>query len=406
MKAEFIFPMTLFLFLFLSNLGPFAPSVLAKSTRQADHVVLILLDSFSPHYMAMYHLPNLRHLANEGVWYSRAQGVFPANTTANHTSILTGAYPDKTGIPNNSRYDRDLGKLRGPLRDIQVATLPEILAQHNLVTVELAHFLLEGRQAISYPKHGPESFKQAMEVHNPDLMIYLDMDVDTQGHRLGPYAMGDVLLKTDRDMGTIMAYLESVGKLEKTAFIVASDHSMIENTLPSAAPRLLEDLEKAGYSVATSNNQIRKDTDLVAITAGSIFLYLRDGRFDQERYNQLVHFLGDIPHIDVFTASDLREKHADPYALGDLVVAPKPGYVLKKGTGGGIHGVPETQHTTLLLSGAGIQKGLVLGQANTVDITPTVLHLLGLEIPEQVDGKILKGALQASSFDWKKLLGL
>lgn len=402
MKVETFLLLNLTVFLLLILFTGLAEA----KPRPADRVVLILLDSFSPHYMAMYNLPNLRKLVDDGVWYARAQGVFPANTTANHTSILTGAYPNKTGIPNNSRYDRSLDRLRSPLRDIQVPAVSEILAEEGLVTVELAHFLLEGRQAISYKQHGPTHFIEALETHNPDLVIYLDMDVDTQGHRRGPYNMQEVLSKTDRDIGAIIEYLQAQDKLEGTTFIVASDHSMIDHSLPEAAPRLLDDLKAAGFSVATTNQQIKPDTDLVAITAGSIFLYIREGRLTEERYHKLVAHLKAIPNTDTFTAEDLKEKHADPYALGDLVIAPRPGYVLKSSTGGGIHGVPETQHTTLLLSGAGIKSGVVNGRANTVDIVPTILYLLGQEIPDNLDGKILTDALQLSLFSLKRILGL
>lgn len=169
---------------------------------------------------------------------------------------------------------------------------------------------------------------------------------------------------------------------------------------------MLEDLKRAGFSVATTNQQIRPNTDLVAITAGSIFLYIREGRLDQARYDELIAFLKAIPNTDVFTKDELIDKHADPYAVGDIVVAPRPGYVLSSGSGGGIHGVPETQHTTLFLSGAGIRKGEVQGRANTVDIAPTILHLLGLDIPEHMDGEILKGAVPASTLNWRSILGL
>lgn len=378
----------------------------AKNTRLADHVVLIILDSFSPDYMAMYDLPNLRKLADQGVWYARARGVFPSNTTANHTTILTGAYPNKTGIPNNSRYDRDTDRLRSPLRDIQVPTLPEVLNAHGLVTVELAHFLLEGRKAISYAQHGAANFIKAFEAHNPDLLIYLDMDVDTEGHRRGPYNMKEVLQKTDGDIGEMMLYLEEQGKLAKTAFIVASDHGMIENSLPAAAPKLLDDLKKAGFSVATANAQIRKNTDLVAISAGGIFLYIREGRLDEGRMEQLLSFLNGIPNTDILTENDLRARNADPFAVGDIVVVPRCGFVLASGAGGGMHGVPETEHTTLLLSGAGIRQGLVRGRANTVDIAPTILHLLGLDIPEYMDGQVLKDGVETPTLDWRRLLGL
>lgn len=392
--------------LFAANLGPCVGRVSATNTRLAQHVVLIILDGFSPHYMAMYDLPNLRQLTNQGVWYSRAQGIFPSNTTANHTTILTGAYSNKTGIPNNSRYDRATDRIRSPLRDIQVPTLPEILDENNLITVEQAHFLLEGRKAIRYAEHGPINFKDAMETHRPDLLIYLDMDVDTQGHRRGPYNMQKTLQKTDADIGEMIAYLKEQDLFDQTTFIVCSDHGMIENSLPETAPKLLDKIRRAGFSVATTNQQIRKDTDLVAITTGSIFLYIREGRLEGPRYDELLSLLQALPNTDVFTKEELLTKHTDPYAVGDIVVAPRPGFVLSSGGGGGMHGVPETEHTTLLLSGAGIRVGQVQGRANTVDITPTILHLLGIEIPEHMDGEVLKGALKTPALNWKSILGL
>ncbi len=150
--------------------------------------------------------------------------------------------------------------------------------------------------------------------------------------------MKEVLEKTDSDIGQIMAYLKEQGKFDQTTIIVASDHSMIENSLPQTAPNLLDDLKQAGFSVATSNIQIRRNTDLVAITAGGIFLYIREGRLDDARLEQLLALLNAIPNTDILTDSDLRARNADPYAVGDIVVVPRPGFVLSSGAGGGMHG--------------------------------------------------------------------
>src|SRR5690554_6005902 len=95
--------------------------------RGVEHVILFIFDSFRPDYLAMYDLPNLRQLVYEGVYYGNARGVMPSTTTTNHTSILTGAYPNHTGIPNNAQYNRETDQIVAPLRDIQVPTLPEIL---------------------------------------------------------------------------------------------------------------------------------------------------------------------------------------------------------------------------------------------------------------------------------------
>ena len=395
--GDYILLLTLIVSLVFVN--PLTSRAHAKNQRLADHVILIILDGFSPDYMAMYDLPNLRSLVNEGVIFTRAQGIFPSNTTANHTSILTGAYPNRTGIPNNTMYDRESDRLYGGLRNIQVPTLPEILDSEGMVTVEQAHFLLDGRKAISYA-HGVDNFKKAMDTHKPDLLIYLEMDTDTQGHRRGPYNMQETLLKVDSDIGEMLQYLEDAGIRDKTAVIVASDHGMIESSLPGMAPHILDYLKDAGFSIATTDRAIKKNTDIVAITAGSLFLYFREGRIDETKYNTIMSILETIPNVDVLTETELRAMHTDPYALGDIVLAPRPGYVLTTGSGGGMHGVPETQHTTLILSGAGIREGQVQGRANTVDIAPTILHLLGLDIPDTIDGEVLKGAIRPPKINW------
>lgn len=71
MKIETVLLISVTVLVLLANLSPFLGHATARTSQ---HVVLIILDSFSPHYMAMYDLPYLRKLTNEGVWYSRAQG--------------------------------------------------------------------------------------------------------------------------------------------------------------------------------------------------------------------------------------------------------------------------------------------------------------------------------------------
>lgn len=379
--------------------NPLISNVYAKTQRLVDHVILIIPDGFSPDYMAMYDLPNLRSLANNGVFFARAKGVFPPNSTPNHASILTGTYPEQTSLPNNTMYDREKDRIYGELRDIQVPTLPEILHAEGMVTVEQNHFLLGNRKAISY-SHGVDNFKRAMTAHKPDLLIYLEKETDAQGHRVGPYNMKETLLQFDSDLGEMLAYLEEAGIRDKTAVIIASDHGMIETSLPGVAPQLLEDLKDAGFSVADSNSAIEDNTDIVAIRTGSLFLYCREGRIDKTKYDTIMSIVETIPNAHILTEKELRARHTDPYALGDIVIAPQPGYVISTGGGGGVHGVPETQRTTLILSGAGFREGQIQGRANTVDIAPTILYLLGVEVPDTMDGEVLKGAIMPPKIDW------
>jgi arylsulfatase A-like enzyme len=46
----------------------------------------------------------------------------------------------------------------------------------------------------------------------------------------------------------------------------------------------------------------------------------------------------------------------------------------------------------LFIEGPGIRKGVHLSSAEMVDIAPTLLHILGIPIPGDMDGKVLKEA--------------
>jgi predicted AlkP superfamily phosphohydrolase/phosphomutase len=51
----------------------------------------------------------------------------------------------------------------------------------------------------------------------------------------------------------------------------------------------------------------------------------------------------------------------------------------------------------LILSGAGVNRGTRLEGASIMDLTPTILHAQGLEVPQDLDGRVLSEAFSASS---------
>lgn len=51
----------------------------------------------------------------------------------------------------------------------------------------------------------------------------------------------------------------------------------------------------------------------------------------------------------------------------------------------------------VVLSGAGIKPGTRLQDANILDLTPTILHTMGLDVPYDLDGRVLSEAFDDSS---------
>jgi len=51
----------------------------------------------------------------------------------------------------------------------------------------------------------------------------------------------------------------------------------------------------------------------------------------------------------------------------------------------------------LILAGAGVKAGTQLAEASILDLTPTILHALGVAVPQDLDGRVLSEAFEASS---------
>jgi hypothetical protein len=51
----------------------------------------------------------------------------------------------------------------------------------------------------------------------------------------------------------------------------------------------------------------------------------------------------------------------------------------------------------VVLAGAGVRAGAQLEKADILDLTPTILHTLGIAVPEELDGRVLSEAFEASS---------
>ena len=51
----------------------------------------------------------------------------------------------------------------------------------------------------------------------------------------------------------------------------------------------------------------------------------------------------------------------------------------------------------VILAGAGVQSGVRLENASIMDLTPTILHSMGLAVPQDLDGRVLSEAFAASA---------
>jgi hypothetical protein len=85
----------------------------------------------------------------------------------------------------------------------------------------------------------------------------------------------------------------------------------------------------------------------------------------------------------------------------DLVVVPRR-YVLSGGASSGpmIRNVPVSNHSAdgiLIINGRQVSGEGAFAEASIMDVAPTVLHVLGIPIPSDMDGRILFEAFEDGS---------
>jgi predicted AlkP superfamily pyrophosphatase or phosphodiesterase len=238
--------------------------------------------------------------------------------------------------------------------------------------------------------------------------------LDKVGHDFGPTSqeVQDVLVRLDRTLGLLFSGLDrSVGSGNYTVALT-SDHGVAP--IPERAARagldagrttgvlitqtierVLEELEPGKHVAALAHfdvylepgvmERLRTRPDLVAALRGALravpgvqTLYTRD-------------------EIEKASGSDaLLQRLAyghDPDRSGDLVVVPKPYWLIGESTGAS-HGTgyDYDARVPLLLMGKGIARGEYTAEASPADVAPTLAFLAGVALP-RVDGRVLHEAL-------------
>jgi predicted AlkP superfamily pyrophosphatase or phosphodiesterase len=229
-----------------------------------------------------------------------------------------------------------------------------------------------------------------------DLLCISLSATDTVGHQYGPFSqeIHDNLLRLDRGLGDLFALLDRRG----APYVVAltADHGVLpipELTLVPLRPAL----QQATAAVQKKFGR----ADFMRVTGdGQVWLRPEDG-LDLDAARETI--------AAVFRAQENVEAVIDPRAPGDGPLAelvrhthhPERGadlYIIAKEKvlfsnypSGTSHGSPwgYDRRVPLLFFGAGIPAGDTGRRARTIDIGPTLAHLLGVPASEGLDGSVL-----------------
>lgn len=384
--------------------------------------LVFLIDGFGPEYLQPERMPRLAALMRAGASTRRGQGVLPSLTNVNHISLLTGTYPERHGLSANCYYDRATGE---EVFMEQVAFVREPLLFERLraagwstalvtAKAKLTRLLRRGLDhAIDMTSH-PESLRarvgpppdiftleinlwvlrMAREVAvelAPDLLYVATTDYPE--HRLPPEdpEMRAHLAATDEAIGRILDACD----LDETVVILTADHGM--NAKPRAVSPVRV-LAEAGIGARglplVRDGLFAHHRDL----GGAVYLYLDDERVIPEALAILARTEG----IDEVLPREEAGRHRLPRdRVGDLICLGGREHALgvwaegppaRDEVGLRSHGSAHEQAVPVVVAGPGVRPGAEIRSGRTVDLAPTLCHLVGVEAGA-VQGRLLEEVL-------------
>ena len=383
--------------------------VVRVATAAEPTVILISLDGTRP--AAVQELPAFRRIATEGAWAERLVPAFPSNTFPNHVTFVTGVSPDRHGIVNNSFDDPVRGRFEYAADPtwIDVEPLWSLAARAGVVTAAYYWVGSEGawRSGLA-PRHWKAFDPATGETAKVEqILAWLDLPDarerprlitswfhggDGASHRFGPDSeiVAGVLAKQDLALAALLDGLDARGLAASTTLLVVSDHGMTE---AQRTADLAAALSGAGLDAAVIGGggfaqvEVSGDADRAARIA---------------RVVEIARGLG----LEAWPNGQGPSEYAIPNArFGDVVVVAPLGTAIAAqsridwlmGIVGierfamrGIHGHrPELPEMGALFGaiGRGVAAGARPGTVRAVDVAPTVLALLGLPIPEWMEGR-------------------
>ena len=369
---------------------PSAPVAWSAPDASAT-VILVSLDGTTPE-AGRRSMPVLGEIARRGAWARRMTPVFPANTFPNHVTLVTGVHPDRHGIVDNAFLDPERGAYEQDADPgwLEVEPLWSLLSARGIPS---ASFHWVGSEGPWRSGRGPlywkpfdarvremEKVKQILgwldagdTAKRPRLVTAWFHGADHTAHRDGPDApsVAAALREQDDALAALVAGLDRRDAFAATTLLVVSDHGMERVR------------ERKDLSAALRAAGVR-----ARVLGGGGFakIYVSGGPAAVGAAVLAARRLG----LEAYARAEApRELRVDHPRFGDVVVLAPPGVAIGGGSLRGVHGYrPELASMSALFGaiGRGVPTALALGEVRSLDVAPTVLALLGVDVPGWMEG--------------------
>lgn len=366
-------------------------------------VLLISVDGLMNDYIERNETPTFDSLITNGVLADRLIGVFPTKTFPNHFSQVTGLYAENHGIIANSFSDENLegrfsfGPQESPNDERWWGGEPIwITAEKQGLTS--ATMFWPGSEA-SFNGMRPTKWKDydgsvddfvridtVLSWLDPNGTVDADFstlyfsEVDSRGHRYGPYAseVDEEVERTDQLMNYLFDGIRKLGLENRLNVIIVSDHGMAEVSEEKVI--FLDEII---------------DMNSVDVVDWTPAAQLRPKEGQRETvYQQLKE---NEENYEVFYKEDLPEGFGftNHHRIPDIIMIADISYTItsrdffeNRGVSGGAHGY-DHRHPQMgavfLATGPGFKNGEKLRPFQSIHLYEMMTGLLGIE-PAPNDG--------------------
>ena len=248
----------------------------------------------------------------------------------------------------------------------------------------------------------------------PDYSVIWLSNPDLAQHDTAPGAPDALtaIKNSDDNLATVLEALNAKGERESTDVLVVSDHGFSTITHAVDVPKFLAD---AGLDPVVKFDEPPKPGQIMVVGNGGSTLFYVIGRNAEVTWRlvevlQRSEFAGVIFTRDGMQGTfDLKSIRLDREGAPDVVMAMRwrdgknrfgvPGELTADATravGKGTHASLSRYdvHNTLVAAGPSFRREATIRMpTGNTDIAPTVLHLLGIQSEEKLDGRVLSEAL-------------
>lgn len=427
-------------------------------------------------------IPNFYSVLKNGKIVEKAYSIYPTNTLPAQVSIFTGVYPKDHGVVGNSWFDRkkifyrDYATAENALRvygfeffgppfilipnrkegsilieDIKTKTIYQILNDEGFTSATVFSHIANGatfwirpkkqdmlqyalchEDYIQYIAFEKTTLKRAVEFLRtckvlPNLLTLYFSGLDGYSHRYGPLTQRWYLKEVvDKLFREFLDVFKEKNKLEKTHFLVISDHGQIEvkkDKKHFLTPQKISSyLQKKNFSLFNPKKGRLQDADLISTEGGSIF-YIKNKKTnkwkdepnEEEKYRLIealllsqkelgpwingflikengkykIYHNGKTEKKEIFFNNN-REKYPEAITRIEGLTSDKSGDVLslinfEEGfyftdrPHAGEHGnlTPEESIVPFVFSGPKVEPGKI-EKASICDVVPTILKIFGI----------------------------